>query len=59
MGIIDTELKEKIRIVCNALLKEHLDMKRFVAGFGNVEPCGCPACKAAIELMEKVNYLCE
>lgn len=42
--------EEKIRLICRQLMKEHNEIIKFMAGFGKVEICHCPACEAARRL---------
>jgi hypothetical protein len=45
--------KDQIKLVCERLLKEHLELRKFMSGFKNAGPCPCTYCVAARELLEE------
>ena len=51
--------EEKMLLICRQIMREHNELKKFTAGFGNVAMCDCPACRSAIDLYgEGAKYAC-
>ncbi len=51
--------EEKMLLICRQLIKEHNELKKFMAGFVKYEMCHCPACVAAMRLYGEGLLLCE
>ena len=41
-----------IATICQYILREHIEIAKFLSGFAKPKECTCPICRAARELME-------
>ena len=49
--------KIKVKSLCEHILKEHRELKKFLSGFAKPPECYCQACSLARELLIEIELI--